>query len=251
MFTHQCLQTHLSIVRWESYRQTPQEADADIWQRYQENLQLCQGLYVPLHLFEISLRNHFQMLLNSVDKNWYEGFFDNAKNFQYQGTILSKRGQEKLAEAINTLTKKKGLSQLTEGQIVAELNFGFWVELFSHHYAFTLWAYTKNKGDNLRKIFPNLPCCYTPRANKTTVTSIIYPCLKIIVFLRNRIFHHEPIWHEKHFNVFQKQNPALSKKFLTYTQQQSITCELIEKTLSDVLAWICPDLLQDIQSFKH
>jgi hypothetical protein len=250
VFTHQCLQTHLSIVRWESYRQTPQEVDADIWQRYQENLQLCQGLYVPLHLFEISLRNHLHILLKSKDVNWCTGYFS-GKDFQYQGTILVKQGQDRLADAIYTLTNKKRLPQPTEGQIVAELNFGFWVELFSNSYSSLLWAYTQKGGDTLRTVFPALPNNYVLQANAQTVTNVIYPCLKIIVFLRNRIFHHEPIWHEKHFNVFQKQNPALAKKFLTYTQQNSITCELIEKTLSDVLAWICPDLLQDIQSFKY
>ena len=198
MLQHKCLQYHLSTARWNSYKLSPNEPDLETWQRYQNNLTLCQSAYPLLHLVEISLRNHLQQLLRSVDLNWYKGYLDDNNVFRYEGQILSGHGKEKLKDVYKKLTKRQTNITPNEEKIVAELTFGFWVELCSKHYVADLWSYTQKRGDRVRKVFPQLFFCYMPQSNDKIITQIIYPKLKSILFLRNRIFHHEPIWDDRH-----------------------------------------------------
>jgi hypothetical protein len=64
------------------------------------------------------------------------------------------------------------------GKVVAELTFGFWVELLKSSNHIPLWM-----ARNLRSAFPN-----APGLNRR----MIYSRLKAIQLLRNRISHHEP-----------------------------------------------------------
>ena len=246
MFTHQCLQTHLSIVRWESYKQTPQEAGADIWQRYQENLRLSQKVYPFLHFFEIVLRNHLQPILHTEDPQWFEGSLANG-NFQYRGTLLKSNSRRQLNRAYSKLSTNK-IYMPSQDLIIAELTLGFWVELLSHHYSKELWVYNPQKSDNLKLLFPNLTAQNSPYSNNIVVKTRIYPRLKAINILRNRVFHHEPIWRKENFNCLPQDQ---RNRLLQDTNSATIDFNLIFKELQTVLGWFCPDLLQDIQSFKH
>ena len=255
MLEHKCLQFHLSTVRWENYKLTPEELDSETWQRYQHNLQLCQGLYASLHLFEISLRNHLQQVLNMVDKNWYKGQLSQSSpiTFTYNGKIFkAPKGrehpaQEKLKQVYLKLSKTQ---TLTEDKIVAELTLGFWVELLSKTYKDVLWRSSADKKDRIKQLFPHLPTTFSNDSEIIIANTIIYPQLKAILFLRNRIFHHEPVWRERHFDALSKQMPDLAKRFLTYKNEKVITFSVIDETLHTILGWLCEDLLQDAHTFR-
>ena len=73
---------------------------------------------------------------------------------------------------------KNRVGATTPGKVVAELTFGFWVELLSRRNQNALWV-----GRKLKTAFPN-----------TTLTrKQIHGRLKTIQLLRNRISHHEPV----------------------------------------------------------
>jgi len=65
------------------------------------------------------------------------------------------------------------------GKVVAELTFGFWVELLKSSNHIPLWM-----ARNLRSAFPNAPGLNG---------RMIHSRLKAIQLLRNRISHHEPV----------------------------------------------------------
>lgn len=81
------------------------------------------------------------------------------------------------------------------GDVIAELAFKFWVNLFTARFDRRLW----NK--HLQSTFPNLPASLP----LTLARQTIHQDLDQIRKLRNRIAHHEPIFlrdiHEDHTRV--------------------------------------------------
>ena len=90
---------------------------------------------------------------------------------------------------------------LTAGRLIAELNFGFWTYLFDADYGYRspndhrLWPRL------LGQVFPHLPAAI-PRQR-----DVIQKKLTRIRELRNRAFHHEPIW--KYPDLQQRYNEAV------------------------------------------
>jgi len=80
----------------------------------------------------------------------------------------------------NTLLKSK--KPLEAGRIIPELTFGFWTSLFDVRYEKILWPWL------LKPVVPNMPRHIRIRKN-------LSKRLNRVRTLRNRIFHHEPIWH--------------------------------------------------------
>ncbi len=69
----------------------------------------------------------------------------------------------------------------TAGDLVSGLNLGFWVDLLKGRYEQVLWPAL------LREVFP-----YATRKQRSREQA--YQRLAGIQHLRNRVFHHEPIW---------------------------------------------------------
>lgn len=88
---------------------------------------------------------------------------------------------EKAVKKASDKTAKKGKS-LTEGDVIANLSFGFWGELLAKRDESSIW----NK--RLSVAFPNL---------KSTQIQDVYQPVHEIIKLRNRISHHEPIINQK------------------------------------------------------
>jgi hypothetical protein len=74
---------------------------------------------------------------------------------------------------------------LAPGRLVAELTFGFWTALFDVRYESTRVLWPRLFG---QKIFASAP--RSKRSRKA-----LSPLLNRVRNLRNRAFHHEPIWH--------------------------------------------------------
>jgi hypothetical protein len=167
----------LSPGRFEGYRRSLRDTDDDLLARHLWNLTLAEALYPSLNTFEISLRNsiHETLVAATGAADWYVAGRQSA-------FVLAEREQEWVNGAIRAATTRllRSGKSLTHGHIVAELSFGFWVTLFDRRYDVQLRPY-------LASMFPCL------RAHDRTRKHIARRLEKIRL-LRNRIFHHEPIW---------------------------------------------------------
>lgn len=140
---------------------------------YRINILFCEALYPSLQTFEIALRN----TINSALKSTYgEDWYCNGK------LILNKYATDEIQKCM-TRTKKQG-KVVTIGQIIATLTLGFWKQLFSKEYIQSIW----NRHD--REIFP------FAKSSERQIKNIRVD-LETVLRLRNRVFHHEPIWNDK------------------------------------------------------
>ena len=146
---------------------------------YEQNLVFSKKAYVPLSILEVALRNSIDTLLSEkISDEWY--MYDD---------FLTKDSKVKIRQAIEHLMMKK--EQITKDKIIAELSFGFWVNLFKKPYEKRL------RINDLKKVFPNLPSKKTKITNRET----IYRELNHIRNFRNRIFHHEKVLNRDGYNL--------------------------------------------------
>jgi len=146
--------------------------------RYLWNLAICESLYTPLQLAEVSLRNSINLNLTEQfgKRDWYEDIY-----------LLTSWQNDQLTLAKQKM-KKNGKS-ITTGEIITELSLGFWTGFFNKVHV------RSGLGHSLAAhVFP-----YAPRCEKD-LRKIDYRW-KRIRDLRNRVFHHERIIHWKDLDL--------------------------------------------------
>lgn len=163
----------LSPARLEGYKGVSNNHFDACLLRYNYNIEISRSFYPALNLLEVSLRNTL-----------YKAFADYLNDPQwllkYQShPLIQKREREKIQEAIDKLSIKN--RALEEGRIIAELNFGFWVNLYDR-------PYIELHKSKIKYQFPKA-------TNAERDIFKIKKSLSDIRNLRNRIFHYEPIWH--------------------------------------------------------
>jgi len=172
----------------------------DIYSHYLWNIALCESLYPALQTLEIVLRNNIHDALSHQfgTPRWYEP----------SATILQGPELRRVDDAKQDLMREG--KPVTPGRVVAELSFGFWtVGLLRGAYEVSIWR------SIIQPVFPRIPSSMRTR---NTVSRL----LNDIRDLRNRVFHHEPIWHltnltTKHqriLKMIQYMNPSM-KDFVT------------------------------------
>ena len=162
------LQHGISRDRLEPYlsnRSPPQEGLA----LYAWNVTLCESLYPSLNSIEITLRNAIHQAASEyfADEYWL---------------IAHATGREKSIVRKVNRDLQKFKSAPSAGDIVSNLLFGFWVKLLSNEYEGILWPHL------LRLVLPHVP-----RRRRTI--KYLHARLDSVRILRNRVFHHEPIWY--------------------------------------------------------
>ena len=171
--------TLYSIERLSSFVYSTNDTIEDVKKRYNDNVKISQSLYPELCTLEVILRNTINNALKSkISKTWLE---DEIKN-----NTLLKNDDYKLLMSAYEITKKECLSNnkpITNGKIIANLNFGFWTNLCMKKYSASIW----NKKQCFKSVFVHYP-------NKKPEISIISKKLYAIRKLRNRIFHYEQIF---------------------------------------------------------
>jgi hypothetical protein len=193
------LRKAISHERLEAYQARSNASDAlTLAAHYARNIALSESLYPSLQAIEIALRNSIHDAISAYcnSEEWY------APHCQL---LLP---QELLAIEKARITLGKGKKSISPGGIMAELNFGFWTSLFDLRYEQRLWP------RHLKSVFPNIPRTARTRKNLSTR-------LNRIRRLRNRVFHHEPIWywrdlsqqHQEVIEVIGWINPAM-KSFI-------------------------------------
>lgn len=175
----------VSKDRLDSYKLLETDSYELLLARYIFNIKISETFYPILSTLEIALRNNIHnAVCNIKGKNW----LINEINSQ---SILSINERNLLIESYNKLSKKHYGKTITESGLIAELTFGFWVNLCKKSYKNSLW----DKQNFFGNVFPDFDNYFTsPTWDKTKV---IFPELKNILILRNRIFHHEIIINNK------------------------------------------------------
>jgi hypothetical protein len=154
---------YISIDRLAAYLILSKKDRERAIRLYERNTELSEALYGVVQGLEVTLRNAVHQILESDHgQDWHDAF------------ALEESEKSAVDEAKRSIENRQ--ETITQGRIVAELTFGFWVRLFSASYAKTLW------GPSLRKIVPL-------RVDRRAV----YARLKDMKTLRNRIAHHNRI----------------------------------------------------------
>lgn len=196
---------NVSIERLNSYKLDENDTVAQLYERYLFNIKVAESFYPPLSVLEIALRNRLYNAVSAImGNNWLLDEVDNQK-------LLSDSEHKILVEADKTLRYRYSKPPST-GALIAELTFGFWVNLCKKSYKNSLW----DKQDFFNSVFPDFDNYFhSPSWDKTKV---IFPELKMILILRNRIFHHEIIINNKNgiencYNTLIKILSSLSKDY--------------------------------------
>lgn len=157
---------------------------------YERNARLAEAFYRPLQSLEVCLRNHLSAQLAArYGSHWY----------QNGGPPLDQETVERINGAIADLARAGRAP--TPGAVVAELSFGFWVMVLGRKYDATLWRTTFAPAFS--------------ESGRRMARQPIHNRMDAIRNFRNRVFHHEAIYHL---------NPA---------QRHA---DIIQ-----AIAWICPD----------
>lgn len=145
--------------------------DDEVLSHYLWNIALCESLYPVLQCLEVTLRNSIHdALTQSSNDRWFE----DAR------LLHGHKEQEAIRDAKARL---RILGKPDEsGRIVAELRFGFWTSLFDRRYEQVLWP------RHLKSVLPEMP-------RKIRTRKTVSWQLEEARRLRNRVFHHEPIWY--------------------------------------------------------
>jgi len=179
----------ISRARLDAYRNGG--SDLDMISNYLWNMQLSEALYPTLQSLEIALRNTIHH--NARNQFGRDFWFDNPVAFPL-----------KQNESKSLATAKRKLRNLPQpwpvGKLVAELSFGFWTGLLQKPYDVPLWRGSANNYQMLRDCFPSAPRHMYNRDR-------LYRRYDQIRDLRNRVFHHEPIWNYN--DLVQRHDQAL------------------------------------------
>ncbi len=163
------MQNTLSKQRLSSYQIAGESNLENAISRYKWNIKLSQSLYPSLSLVEVALRNHLDMGLSvKFGNDWINNSF------------LSNYHSNQIKEIKESLFKNK--SAINKEDIIAGLTFGFWTSLFYGNYR-NIYA----DGKILKTAFPLIPNFYRDRERLNKLCESIKN-------LRNRVFHHEPIY---------------------------------------------------------
>lgn len=167
---HDFLRKSLSFGRCETYAKlaNAQNETRSAETLYGLNLLYSKELYVILGALEIVVRNSFNDALKE----------HMGKNEWFSKGVLGPKHAEQIDAGIEKLVRIKKNGYILD-DVIAQLNFGFWVHLCDRPYEKTLW----NKA--LYKCFPYLG----QKPNRGDIERR----LNMAVRLRNKIAHLEPI----------------------------------------------------------
>lgn len=135
------------------------------------NTELGESLHLPIQLFELLYRNALNDQLTAHHGlAWYDTLYPQLGT-GFQGKINAAKDE----------LKKQRRSPIQPPDVIALLTFGNWVVLLDRRYDRLLWKFC------LYNAFPNRPSGFTRQVAKSA--------MERIKGLRNRIAHHEPIYH--------------------------------------------------------
>lgn len=177
---------------------------------------ISQHFYVPLQLIEIVLRNKINQHASQALKrdDWYDLL------------PATKTSQDMVIEAKRLAGAEVTGRPITHDDIVCRLMFGFWAYMLDTPYRNTadaqrfIWS-----QHDFKRVFDGAPAGVT--------IGIVMLRLKNLNDLRNRLFHHEPIWRSPKAQSIDGAIDVLKHKY---------------EDMIEVLRWMSPDLHSLVQA---
>lgn len=172
----------LSTARFSSYIAATNN-HREALKLYQWNLDISSAYLIPLHFYEVILRNAVSDGISLV----YGADWHNNNAFIYSH---GRQNKDRLTKAIEYAKESSNSSNPSVGSVIAETTLVFWETMFKSSYDNAIWK------PHLNSIFPNaLGTLHWSRKR-----SMIHDATKKIRIVRNRIAHHEPIFNQAKFN---------------------------------------------------
>lgn len=174
---HKAIEKTLSVSRFATYRNTVVSTTGSncihtALSLYEWNAKLAASFFVPLHIYEVTLRNAISDAISQrYGADW-------PTNDYFLNSLTSKNKR-----AVTSLYKDGAYRGL--GKILPELKLHFWEEMLTRRHDGRIWK------PYINTVFPN--------ATQLTVEQIrtqLKDACFIIRKLRNRIAHHEPIFNQ-------------------------------------------------------
>lgn len=185
MISYAALERVFSAPRLQAYGAPGDRDESDRVARYFWNLALVSAIQPALHVLEIAFRNEMARAAARITA---------ARSFRTAGipswldaspSMLMEHERRKVADAKERLAGDP--RRRTEGDLIAKLDFGFWVALCRDSYADT-------RGDGPRLWPRALDIAFQKRPRSVNTRAEVYHRFDRIRKFRNRVAHHEPIW---------------------------------------------------------
>ena len=137
--------------------------------------EISSHFFVILQLLEITLRNNINeaFLTHTKNSKWYESYPTSTESIDMVANAKKKATKD---------FKHKTVSY-NDDDVICRLTFGFWVYLFESRY----------RGDQFWQ--KNIDHIFQGRNKKKL--SYLFSEFQKANTLRNRLYHHEPIWKDK------------------------------------------------------
>lgn len=176
----------ISRDRFEAYRRSGDLDDFDVLARYLWNAMLCEALYPAMQAFEVALRNRLYTGIASVYPAAEADCEDVTCWLDFKAPIIHPNEVHRIPDAKSEL-KRQG-KDFTVGRLVAELNLNFWRKLLHKPYGDRATSARGNFWPRLVPVvFPEVDRRFNNIARISSAVDEIYA-------MRNRMFHHEPIF---------------------------------------------------------
>ena len=171
----EALRTALSAERFGTYMAAVGDDEEAALRLYRWNSMASSSFFGALHMLEVTLRNAMHDGLLAM---WGDDWWD------HPGCGLNDKDYDWVQRTITDLLRQK--DAITSPDVVAALPFGFWVSLLGSggrdgNYETKLWRPVLNA---------TLPHRPMPSKRKSVALKLNY-----LRTFRNRIAHHEPIFH--------------------------------------------------------
>lgn len=153
----------------------------DVLSRYGWNVRVCEAFYPLLHALEIVLRNR---LFAAGEATYPLVRFDRVPC--WLDAVPSPLDPRRGARSVSETKARHGPSIASPDELVSRLDFGFWTGLFDTHYLY------RSRHD--RRLWPHALTHVFPSATPMPPLRSLRSTLNDLRHLRNRVFHHEPVW---------------------------------------------------------
>ncbi|MEE2878745.1 MAG: hypothetical protein VX593_07050 [Pseudomonadota bacterium] len=175
--------TLISRERFTRYIQACNGDEAKAVALYCWNIRAAQSLYVYLQCWEIALRNRLNGFLC-----WKYGAawpYDERRLIRN----LTSNDKRRLEDTKRRQERERRVTQASTSIVVADLSAGFWVSLLSQRYNVPfVWRH------NLGRIFSQ---------NQSMDREAAWSKNDVILRLRNRVAHHEPVYNLPLLDLYQ------------------------------------------------
>lgn len=205
-----------SSDRFDAYRRSGDRDDFDVLARYLWNAMLCEALYPAMQAFEVALRNSLYCAIESAYPATEADCEDVTSWLDFKVPIIHPNEVRRIPDAKFELARRG--KPLTVGRLIAELNLNFWRKLLHKPYGDRATSAPGNFWPRLIPVvFPAVDRRFNNIARISEAVDEIYA-------MRNRMFHHEPIFDQ-----------ALHR----------------HRTLLHAIHWIEPDLAATVREFDR